>query len=518
MGVGIGVTERAHWVRGAKCLPRVFLWIAVYCVASSGGALCATIAERETILGAVLDAALADPILAGAAVGVRLEAGDGRVVYERNGDLRLMPASGLKLVTGGCALDLLGRRFTAVTEVVADAPVVGGVLDGPVYLRGGGDPSLDMAALEAFARAIAAAGVRTIRGDVCGDETLFGADRFGVNWSVQHLERYYAAPVSALSLNKNVIDFWFLPGPAVGAPARFRTEPGPGGAYLALENRSVTTSPADTEGCTLYLRRLLWTPRVLLVGTIPVDYQGEFEEAVTVTEPAHFAASMLHAALGAAGIAVEGRVDIGTTPVGGRVLAQHSSAPFEVLMQRLLKRSDNHYAELMLRHLSVSHGDGAGTRADGERVVRDWLARFVCADPDDVVMADGSGLSRLNLTTARVLCGVLQYMQRHKDGRVFRDALSCGGVDGTLHARLLDSPARGMVWGKTGYIDRVRTIAGYLVVEGEGAVPVFSIQLNHYLAETAEVTRLQDRMVQAMAAWATGLDAEEIRRAGGRAE
>jgi D-alanyl-D-alanine carboxypeptidase/D-alanyl-D-alanine-endopeptidase (penicillin-binding protein 4) len=201
------------------------------------------------------------------------------------------------------------------------------------------------------------------------------------------------------------------------------------------------------------------------------------------------------------------------TPPDAVVVARHHSEPYQVLLQRLLKRSDNHYGELLFRQLSVHHGDGSGSAEDAGRVVREWVSRFVLAEPDDLLMVDGSGLSRLDLATARLLCDILQYMQRHQEGALFRNALPCAGADGTLRTRFMDQPARGRVWAKTGYIGQVRTISGYVVQEGEKLAPVFSILMNHYLVETKDISRLQDAMVQAIAAWASGMDESEIRSA-----
>jgi len=462
-------------------------------------------AEHALVRG--VDALLAHPDLAGAWVALRVETAGGRIVADRNGATRMMPASNMKLVTTACALDVLGSEFAFTTRVMADGVVVGDRLEGDLCLVGGGDPTLVMQDLRDLAAAVRAAGIREVTGRLLGDDSIYDQDRYGENWSVGYLERYYAAPISGLSLNKNVVDFWFLPGPQEGDPVTFRTEPVP--EYLELVNQAVTTRAAPDEP-SLYLEREAWTPRVRLTGQIRPG-AAEFEEAVTVADATHFTLFMFRRALDAAGVEVAGGLRFAPAPVGAALVAEHRSAPLREIVRPLNKRSDNHCAEQLFRMLG-RQARGAGTRESAAAVVAEWLGQVVGVDSGDVDMADGSGLSRLDLVTARALCAVLRFMQRHPAGNTYLDSLPLAGVDGTLDKRMQDGPARGRIHAKTGYIGSVRTLSGYVQPQEPQPWPVFSMLVNHYAVETDRVNALQDGICHLLALWAGGASSQEIAR------
>lgn len=442
-----------------------------------------------------LDALLDCPELEGASFAARVERSDGEVLYDRNGALRLMPASNMKIVVSACALDLLGDGAVFTTRVASAAKIVDGVLEGDLHLVGGGDPSLRAEHLAELADALKGLGIVRVAGDLAADDTVFDEDRYGVNWSVGYLERWYAAPIGGLSLNRNIVGFRFRPG-APGTPAEFSTDPED--PYLEVLNLSETTAEAP-ETPSLYLDRELWSPRVTLTGRIRPG-ADEHRDSVTVSDPSNYALTHFARALGEAGIEVNGSLRRGPASENAVVLAEHRSAPLGELLRRLNKYSDNHYAEQIFRTLGARMR-GEGSRGVSESVVRDWFEGRVGGVGDDVAMADGSGLSRYNMVTARSLTAILGFMERGHPGSAFRSSLPVAGQDGTLRRRMRDTPAAGRILAKTGYIGRVRALSGYVLAKDAETGLVFSLVMNNYAGSTADINDLQDRICGALVAW-----------------
>jgi D-alanyl-D-alanine carboxypeptidase/D-alanyl-D-alanine-endopeptidase (penicillin-binding protein 4) len=439
-----------------------------------------------------LDRLLDGPELEGSTVALVVERPNGHRLHDRNGAIRLMPASNMKIVVSGCALDLLGEEAVFTTTVATAAQVVDGVVEGDLYLVGGGDPSLRVDDLAELAADLRSQGIVRVAGDLAADQSVFDDDHYGVNWSTGYLERWYAAPISGLSLNRNIVRFRFHPG-APGEPAEFTTDPE--GPYLEIDNRSETTEEARDEP-TLYLDRELWSPRVTLTGRIRPGAE-EHRDSVTVIDPADFAITYFERALRAAGIEVAGGVRKATAPDQAVVLAENLSAPLRDLVRRLNKYSDNHYAEQIFRTLGTRLGEG-GSRRASESVVDAWLEDRVGVPSGDVAMADGSGLSRYDLVTARTIAAILRTMEREHPGGAFRVSLPIAAKDGTLTRRMRSTPAAERVLAKTGYIGRVRALSGYVMTE-EGEVGlVFSMIMNNYRMSTSRINSIQDRVCNAL--------------------
>jgi D-alanyl-D-alanine carboxypeptidase/D-alanyl-D-alanine-endopeptidase (penicillin-binding protein 4) len=161
-------------------------------------------------------------------------------------------------------------------------------------------------------------------------------------------------------------------------------------------------------------------------------------------------------------------------------IASRQSPPLGVIAAQTLKPSQNLYAELILRTLGRERTVGSQntSEAAGVEVVKRFLSE-AGINPGEVLMADGSGLSRRDLITANATTQLLTYMSRHRYGSVFRDALPIAGVDGTLAKRMKGTPAQGNARAKTGTIETVATLSGY-VTSAAGERLVFSVLLNNY--------------------------------------
>lgn len=407
-------------------------------------------------------------------------------LYALNAGKLLMPGSSMKIVTLAAAAERLGWEHVYDTRVVAAGPIDAGtgVLDGDLVIVGSGDPSIveaDGTASRVFsewAEALKARGVRTIRGRLVGDDNAFDDDALGPGWAWDDLAGRDATAVSALQFNENVALATVGPGAAIGTPAVVTLAPE--GSNLVLDDR-ITTTDAGTAAV-ISARRSPGSDRLQLRGSIPIG-SGPVVRAVSVDNPTLFFATVLRSALVGAGIDVTGPpVDIDDIadrpkPEAGSVIAIHQSPPLSALAMRLMKNSQNLYAETLFKTLG---GTSGAPGFDGGRIVTGSMLAPWGVEPNAVVQVDGSGLSRYNYVTAEALVAMLLHVDR--DDRLrgpFEASLPIGGRDGTLGARMKGTAAEGNARAKSGTLANVRTLAGY-VTTADGEPLVFAIMANNF--------------------------------------
>lgn len=431
-----------------------------------------------------------EAIQAGTFGVVPYDGGEQRELFAENGAKLLAPASNLKLFTTAAALDVLGPDHTFTTRVAADEPPAAGTVR-QLYLIGGGDPSLDYDGLKSLAEAVAARGVTKV-GRVIGDTSRY-QDRYGNGWAVDDLPWYYAAEVIALTLARNHVDVWVGPGPSEGAPAKVWCSPA--NDYVVFDS-TVTTGAAGSRTSVSFDKRPGRRPFILR-GRIALDKKPNLTEGMAIEDVELYAAHVFGKLLEQAGVTVEEAAGTGTAPGAATELASLTSPPLSELLVRLLKRSDNLYAELLLREIGLAT-TGTGSAAGGLHGVRAFLQK-IGVDPDPLRLADGSGLSRYNLITARTVSDVLRAMAYHPAREVYFHALPIAGVDGTLARRMQGTAAEGNVRAKTGYYSQHTSLSGYVTTADRDLLAAATI-FNHSAAPTRTLRDLHDAFFAALAA------------------
>lgn len=442
--------------------------------------------------------------LSRAQIGVKISSLDtGRVIYEENAEKLYMPASNMKIYTVAAAIDRLGPDFRFVTSVYAPAkPDPTGRVTGDLIIYGRGDPSISAAfnngdywkGINDLAQKIADSGLKRVEGDLVGDESYFRGPQLGAGWEWDDLQSYDGAPISALTVNNNAVDVMVRPGPSAGMACSVTT--GPPLPILTIVNRTTTGSAGSKRS--IAISRYLGESTVEVSGSLPLGDQG-FAGIVSVPDPALAFVYLLRSALSVRGVTITGRTRTMTARSRGEVplntsslaeLTQWNSPPLSEIAGKTLKPSQNLYSELILRALGQSawpNDPSIRSSSDaGHEVVKQFLAK-AGLDPKSYALADGSGLSRHNLISANGTIQLLTFMSRHRYASVFRDALPVAGVDGTLRNRLKDNAATGNVQAKTGTINQVAALSGY-VTTGAGERLVFSIIVNN-LPEDSGVRR-----------------------------
>jgi D-alanyl-D-alanine carboxypeptidase/D-alanyl-D-alanine-endopeptidase (penicillin-binding protein 4) len=481
---------------------------------------------------------LAQPEVANSHWGISVTTLEGKQVFALNDGQLFEPASNAKMFTTATAAALLPLSLTYTTNVVAEGPMDNtGTVHGNIAILGVGDPNISgralpynekterpnppLAALEAMADQVAASGVKTVDGDVVGDDTWFPAERYGSGWSWDDLVWLYGAPISALTVNDNAVflnaDLNAQPGAQPGDKVALQWDPAV--PYYTLQN-SLTTAARGTEA-EYGIDRAPGSMDVRVYGAIAIGGNG-LHEGLALEDPADYGARAFLGMLRQRGIAVTGTakarhrdsVDteslrkeqeeamtlapstlqtVTTAPAGKRVLASHVSAPLMEDITVTLKVSQNLHAELTLRTLGKLLARD-GSLGQGTRVVRQFLLS-IGIWPQDFFFYDGSGLSNADLITPRAATTLLAYASRQPWGQSWRSALPVAGVDGTLDDRFTQSPVKGKLDAKTGTLGEVRALSGYLTT-ASGRTLVISILVNDHQPNSKAESKAMDQLVE----------------------
>jgi serine-type D-Ala-D-Ala carboxypeptidase/endopeptidase (penicillin-binding protein 4) len=409
------------------------------------------------------------------AIVVSLTRGD--TLFTRDADHLMQPASTLKLFTTGLALDRFGPMYHIGTDVLRDAPVnAQGTLDGNLYLRGGGDPSLSsrflgwaQSPMERLAKAIALTGIKHVKGDIVADASAFTDKPIPDGWKRRYLSAAYAAPVSALSLNENVVWVAVTPG-ARGAQIALE----PASTAFTVTNR-VALRPGSAGASIIVYRRS--------EGDLDVrGWMGTRSRtrrySVVVDDPPRFAAGALRASLAALGVTVDGELREGTTPASAIPVASVESPPLADIISQMNRESINHVAELLFRDAARADApDHIGSVAAGREALDHFLTTKVGVPAGDVVVSDGSGLSVQDSVTPRAMVSLLAYAHHASWSSAFHASLPVAGESELLKARMRRTPAQGNLHAKTGTTNTVASLAGYVTAE-DGEILAFALIYN----------------------------------------
>lgn len=439
-----------------------------------------------------------EPVLDGALAGVSIRsAEDGKLLYEHIGDTRLQPASVLKLFTGAAALSVLGEDYRFTTEVLADGKINGGTLEGDLFLRGMGDPTLLPADFDEMAKRLKSKGINKVAGDLVADDSWYDDVRYSedLTWNDEH--QYYGSQVSALTASPNedydagTVIVNILPGKK-GKAANISVEPDTD--YVKIINETKTV---DSEGeHDVKIEREHGSNSIMVSGTIPAGAQN-VREWVGVWEPTLYAGSLFKKSLEEHGIKVVGKIKTGHAADTMTKLISHQSLPLAELMTPFMKLSNNGHAEVLVKEMGrVVHGEGSWEKGLEAMVAE--LSKFGI-DTSTLVLRDGSGISHANLIPANEITKLLFMAQKEEWFPVFQRSLPVAGVKdrmigGTMRNRLKDDYLKDRVAAKTGTLTGVSTLAGY-VETSSGDTLIFTIMLNNLL-DDREGRKVEDRIVR----------------------
>ncbi|GMU84795.1 MAG: peptidase M15 [Ignavibacteriales bacterium] len=420
----------------------------------------------------------------------------GEFLYRRNENKLLMPASNLKLVTTASALQLLGAGYKFRTEIGYSGKIEGSSLKGDLIVKGFGDPTISgrytkddvLKYFNDWADSLLNFGIEEITGNIIGDDNAFDDVGLGNGWSWDYESYWYSAPSGALSLNDNCVDIIVTPAKR-GDKADIKIIPD--NKYSVIVNRVITVPFDSSAGIEIYRER----------GTNVITVSGKIRETgkpvklfATVNNPTQYFVVVLKDVLREKGINVRGfAIDIDDQQSDAesdfRLLFTHESPALTEIIKVINKNSQNFFAEQLLKAIAYER-TGLGTSSGGIRQIKQISPRMGI-NSDNFTMADGSGLSRLNLVSAQQLVSLLRYMYQSDNFNDFYNSLPIAGKDGTLADRMRKSAAFEKIRAKTGYIGGVRSLSGYAMT-ADGETVAFSMIVNNFTVPLVLAENLQD--------------------------
>lgn len=424
---------------------------------------------------------------------VAMTNGEGtEIVYELNAQKKMIPASITKIATASTVLNhfLPGTKFK--TQILAKNEIKQGVLKGPIYLKGGGDPSFVSENLWFLVNNLRRTDLQSIEGDIIVDDSLFDEVRYDESRQEERVDRAYDAPVGAMSFNWNSVNIFIRPG-EVGEPGRVFLDPE--NDYFQLVNKTKTSSG---DGQNLTAERKIdkekLTETITVTGKIG---KGKKEHVIykSVTRPDLWAGMNLKSFLKQRGITVTGQIKRGQAPETAQILAESESKPIEDILVDMNKFSNNYVAEMLCKNLGALNSKPA-TLSAGMKLIQKHMQSLSIPEVQ-FELQNPSGLTRDNKMSAAAMGLLLAHLRR--DFRVqpeFLRSLPIAGTDGTLKKRMTGPKTERWVRAKTGLLTGVVALAGYAGRE-DGQVINFVFIANQVSDEGAMRSHFDQ--------WASGL-------------
>ena len=392
-----------------------------------------------------------------------------RAIISHNAKLIMNPASTMKLLTTFAGLEMLGPAYRWRTEVYLDGKLEGGILHGNLVFKGYGDPKLTVEQFWLWLRELRQRGLREIRGDVVLDRSFFDAFNYDPSAFDNDPTRAYNVSPNALLLNFNALHLRLIPN---ATQTSALLEPDLSG--YAISNRVTTDAQQPCNGGDTY-KAHLEKRTIVLDGTIPVDC-GEVEDFFSLLPHDEYFFAVFSAIWKELGGTLQGKLREGSAPANQVVFATHVSPPLSEVIRDINKFSNNTMARQLFLTLGTTDGLPANT-ARSTAAVQQWLAKQQLDFPE-LVLENGSGLSRTERISPQHLAGILHHAAHSPFSAELEASLPILGMDGTVKKRFKDSEIAGQAHLKTGTLDGVKSFAGYIHAQsGKTWIAVFII--NH---------------------------------------
>ncbi len=445
-----------------------------------------------------------DPNFSNAHWGVLIQSLEtGEYFYKRNENKLFMPASNLKLFTSSAGLASLSDDYRFTTNIFMRGRIEGSTLIGDLVVQGKGDPTLSgrfykndlFKVFSDWADSLLELGIDEITGNIIGDDNEFDDRGLGDGWQWDYESDWYAAPSSALSFNDNCIDI-IVRADKLNGQARIDINPDT--KYAVIINKVSVVKDDSITSIDVYRER--GTNVVSVLGTIRKS--DSVKTFVTVNNPTQFTMVVLKEIIEKKGISVGGfpiDVDDLSAPIENYELSKlftHYSVKLKEIVKVINKNSQNFFAEQLMKTIGLEK-ENFGSIENGIDACNS-IFQEMGINPENMIMVDGSGLSRLNLVTPKQIISLLSFMYHHKYYLSFYNSLPIAGVDGSLANRMKGTKAENNVRAKTGYIGSVRSLSGY-VNTGDNEPIAFSMIVNNFTVPLKLAENIQDLVCNRLA-------------------
>jgi len=434
-------------------------------------------------------------------------------IIDHNSQFALAPASGLKLFTTAAALELLGPDYKFYTKLFTNGKIKSGTLLGDIVLVAGGDPTFgsDLVpgskslkdVISLITDAVFNAGIKNIKGNIVVLDTLFDTYRIPGGWNWIDIGNYYGASITGMTINDNLYQLFFKPGNKVTELAEvLRTEPEVPG--LTFTNYMKTGRVGSGDNGYIYAAPFQFN--ATLRGTIPAGVE-EFSIKGAIPDPPLFAAQLLKSELEKSGIKISGNAEVINSDYSLRdagLIYTHESPPVKDIVFIVNKKSFNLYAEHLLRAIATKNSK-KGSFYEGADIIKEFLKKNgITTDGFD--LSDGSGLSRSNTITTKMMVELLNKIRAKKYFSDFYNSLGIVGDTSDI------SSYRNMGIGtelernariKSGVINRVRGYSGYLRDKKERLI-IFSMIANNFSGSGSGISNIHKELMIELAKLGSG--------------
>lgn len=382
----------------------------------------------------------------------------GDTLYKYNVNKPFVPASTLKILIAEAALLYLGADYRFATQLYTDAPrVKNGILQGNLYIVLNGDPTLAYQDLIELMLGLKKYHIQAIAGNVYIDNTAYDQDFYGPGWVWKDKNSCYGAPISASIINRNCLPLQITPSKISGRPANIITSPKY--FYPGIRN-TVSTQSRVSRACGLRLTTDINS--IISIDGCMSRGRPSAGFSYVVTDIPEYNRALFKSLLNRLGVSVYGRVTFGSTSNHLSLINTHYSKPLNLLVNEMLKKSDNIIASAVFKKLGQIYTKRPGSWENGSLALSRILSKNMGLNPSGLRILDGSGISRDNLTTASQMMRVLDFAFHHySTSYEFISALPIAGIDGTLKQRMRHIARK--IRAKTGTISGVGSLAGYAI-------------------------------------------------------
>ena len=408
-----------------------------------------------------------------------------KFIYTKDYQQLLTPASNTKLFTTFTSFYQLGQDYKLTTSVYIDGDVKKGVLNGNIYIVGGGDPIFNLNDLESIAAAVRDYGITKINGNVYGDGSFFDVETNRFIYSKDKDEVEAVAPITALSIEKNIVTVIVTAGTIPGKPVNVQFKPASSG-FVVANNATVASLDNNFKQNDNYnnvyeelaktAAKKAPTPTIKITTSAQADGKQSFTVSGTlgrnktysyqyyIKDPVLIATYAFKDRLNAVGVQVSGNAEkkgFIKTEMKNKTLVYAFKRDIKDIINTTNKYSNNYLAESLFKLNGAAAGNDTNTAASARMATINVLKKINCL-PEGFLLNDGSGLSRRNLVTAESLVNILLYANNHEFSESFHKSLSIAGCDGTLLKRMKATAAENNLHAKTGTLRNVSSLAGYV--------------------------------------------------------
>lgn len=457
-----------------------------------------------------IESLLASKKLEEAQIGINIFSIDNnQVIYSKNSEKNFLPASTLKLITTSAALEYLGKNFTYNNKLYLDGTIKkNGEFIGNLIIRGSGDPTLSLefyksenVIFDDWVSKLDSLGIKSIKGNIIGDDNYFDDDYYPNGWSWEDMKYSYSAQVGALSVFDNSITAKITSADRINEISNMTLVPN--SDFVRIVNNVKTISESGINEVSF--ERDAVTNFFEFFGNVPFDPRKKDTviNEIAIDNPTLYFLNNFSDHLRHFNIRFKGALididDWNETPVYFKInqVFDKPSVPLEDILEYVNRKSSNLTAEIILKTIGKENG-GDGSFSAGIKIVEKFITNFY--QNNDYNIADGSGLSRLNFVSPNLMTNLLRYMYKSDYKASIINSLAQPGRPGTLERRMKNSIAQNRVFAKTGSMNGVSNIAGYVVTEG-GETLTFVLYFNNFTLPQADINNLQDLIIMRLASF-----------------